>query len=56
VIASEDRRFYRHGGIDGKALLAAALRQLAGSARRGASTISMQLATLIHADAGARHA
>ncbi len=55
MIASEDRRFYRHGGIDGKALLAAALRQLAGSARRGASTISMQLATLIHADAGARY-
>jgi penicillin-binding protein 1C len=50
VIASEDRRFYRHGGIDGKALLAAALRRLAGSARRGASTISMQLATLIHPD------
>jgi penicillin-binding protein 1C len=48
VIASEDRRFYRHGGVDGKALLAAALRGLAGGPRRGASTISMQVVTLIH--------
>lgn len=43
VIISEDRRFYRHGGVDWGALLAAA----SGGARRGASTISMQLATLL---------
>jgi penicillin-binding protein 1C len=45
VLASEDRRFYRHHGVDGWALMAAALQLLRGGPRRGASTISMQLAT-----------
>ncbi|HSW40149.1 MAG TPA: penicillin-binding protein 1C [Acidobacteriota bacterium] len=43
VIAAEDRRFYRHHGVDWKAIAAAA----AGVFRRetrGASTITMQLA------------
>jgi len=47
VIASEDRRFFAHGGVDGRALLAAALQRIAGGSRRGASTITMQLATLL---------
>jgi penicillin-binding protein 1C len=45
VIASEDRRFYRHHGVDVRAVMAAALQLLRGGPRRGASTISMQLAT-----------
>ncbi|MBI4381256.1 MAG: penicillin-binding protein 1C [candidate division NC10 bacterium] len=49
VIVSEDRRFYRHGGIDGRALVAASFRRITGGPRRGASTIPMQVADLIHA-------
>jgi len=47
VIASEDRRFYRHGGVDTRGLVAAAFQRITGGARRGASTISMQVATLL---------
>ena len=47
VIASEDRRFYQHGGVDGLALTAAAFRWLMREPLRGASTISMQVATFI---------
>jgi penicillin-binding protein 1C len=47
VIASEDRRFYRHGGVDSRAILGAVTRKLVGKPLRGASTISMQLVTLI---------
>ena len=47
VIASEDRRFYEHGGVDGRALAAAALRRMIGGPSRGASTISMQLGALV---------
>lgn len=48
VIASEDRRFYRHGGVDEKALGAALIQWMTGGPRRGASTISMQVASLLH--------
>jgi penicillin-binding protein 1C len=41
VIASEDRRFYWHGGVDGLALLASVARWVGGQPRRGASTLSM---------------
>ncbi|MBI4014101.1 MAG: penicillin-binding protein 1C [Candidatus Rokubacteria bacterium] len=47
VLASEDRRFYRHGGVDARALAAAAARFLSGGPPRGASTISMQVAALV---------
>jgi penicillin-binding protein 1C len=47
VIATEDRRFYRHGGVDSWAVVGAVARRLVGKPLRGASTISMQLATLI---------
>jgi penicillin-binding protein 1C len=47
VVASEDRRFRSHGGVDWLAI-AGALRDAArGGPRRGASTLSMQLAALI---------
>lgn len=47
VIAAEDRRFHRHGGVDLLALAAAARQTLTNSARRGASTLAMQVAGLI---------
>lgn len=47
VILSEDRRFYSHGGVDWRAIAAAAWDTLAHERRRGASTLSMQLLGLI---------
>ena len=47
VIASEDRRFRQHGGVDAPALAAAFWQRLRGGPPRGASTISMQLAALL---------
>ena len=50
VIASEDRRFYQHAGVDVRALFAAALQRFRRGPRRGASTISMQVAALLDPD------
>jgi penicillin-binding protein 1C len=47
VLASEDRRFYEHGGIDWLAV-AGAFRQTAAGERRGGSTLTMQLAAYLH--------
>jgi penicillin-binding protein 1C len=57
VIASEDRHFYSHSGVDLRAVAAAALSQIERSGRRwlgstppaprGASTITMQLVGLL---------
>lgn len=47
VLASEDRRFYRHDGVDGRAMAGAAWQWLRSGERRGASTISMQVASLL---------
>jgi len=47
VIAAEDRRFRSHGGVDWAAFLGAAWDNLAGGRRRGASTITMQLAGML---------
>jgi len=50
VLASEDKRFFDHGGVDLRAAAAAALGNLrAGSAQRGASSISMQVAAMLDA-------
>lgn len=46
IVAAEDRRFWAHDGIDRHALVAALASTLRGR-RRGGSTITMQLATLI---------
>ena len=35
VLASEDRRFHAHGGVDGRALAAAAFQRLSGHGTRG---------------------
>jgi penicillin-binding protein 1C len=47
VLLSEDRRFYVHGGVDWRALAAAAWETLALERKRGASTLSMQLLGLM---------
>jgi penicillin-binding protein 1C len=47
VVQAEDRRFYTHGGVDYRALGAAVAGAAAGGARRGASTITMQLAAML---------
>ncbi|HEV8259236.1 MAG TPA: biosynthetic peptidoglycan transglycosylase, partial [Burkholderiales bacterium] len=52
IIRAEDKRFYRHSGVDWLALSDAALDTLLFSQPRGASTISMQVAA--HLDAALR--
>lgn len=47
VLAAEDRRFAEHGGVDARALASAAVGRLTGKPARGASTVSMQLATML---------
>lgn len=47
ILRSEDQHFYEHAGIDWKAVGAAAIGRLFGAKKRGASTISMQLAVMI---------
>ncbi len=50
VLASEDKRFFEHGGVDLRAAASAALGNLrAGGAQRGASSISMQVAAMLDA-------
>lgn len=52
IVRAEDRRFARHGGVDWLAVGGAVRGWLAGSPPRGASTITMQLATLLDQRAG----
>lgn len=47
VLGSEDRRFYEHRGVDWRAAGYSALRNLLTGSRRGASTITMQLVSMI---------
>nr|WP_223827283.1 penicillin-binding protein 1A [Undibacterium oligocarboniphilum] len=44
VLAIEDDRFYEHGGVDYLGITRAALHNLTGGARQGASTITQQVA------------
>lgn len=48
VLLKEDRYFYRHPGVNPKALLRAALATYVDGNRQGASTISMQLARRLY--------
>ena len=50
VIRAEDRRFYHHSGIDYLAMTGALLRGMRSVGFRGASTITMQLASLLDRD------
>ncbi len=50
VLASEDARFHQHTGVDYLALGAAALSLFSWGNKRGASTITMQLASLLDKD------
>jgi penicillin-binding protein 1C len=56
IVDGEDRRFWRHGGVDWTALVAALRDRGLSARRRGASTISMQVAALLDPRALARHA
>ncbi len=50
LVASEDRQFYQHGGVDWSAVAGAAWGNLWNRRTRGASTITMQLAGLLDDD------
>ncbi|MCX5883480.1 MAG: penicillin-binding protein 1C [Deltaproteobacteria bacterium] len=50
VVWAEDRRFFSHHGVDYSALGAAAISSLFSGNLRGASTISMQLASFLDRD------
>lgn len=54
VLLSEDGRFREHGGADLRALAAAVRDALVHGRRRGASTITMQLAALLRPDLAPR--
>ena len=54
ILASEDRRFDAHGGVDWRAAAAAVWQRLRGGPPRGASTISMQVAALLDPTLGHR--
>jgi penicillin-binding protein 1C len=56
VVAFEDKRFYDHGGVDLRALANALRQNLKGESRRGASTLTMQLAGFLQPElaSGAR--
>jgi len=56
VIAHEDKRFHSHWGVDGLALMNAVSQNLTGNRRRGASTLTMQLAGFLNPElaSGAR--
>ena len=56
VVAAEDRRFHEHGGVDWRALGVSVLRHVASGGSRGASTISMQLASRLDTTASPRGA
>jgi penicillin-binding protein 1C len=47
VIHSEDKRFYEHSGVDWMAAGSAAISNLFASSQRGASTITMQLVSMM---------
>ena len=52
VVASEDRRFAAHGGVDWRGLAGSGWAALHGRSARGASTISMQLAGFLAPELG----
>ncbi len=56
LVYSEDHRFYEHAGVDWQAVGSAAWGNLWNTKTRGASTITMQLASLLDDDLRGSHA
>ena len=52
IIAAEDHRFWSHRGVDLLALTASGIRTMLGRRSRGASTITMQLTSLLDPSLG----
>jgi len=52
IVTSEDHRFWSHHGVDVLALATSAARAIFGGRSRGASTITMQLASLLDPSLG----
>ncbi|MBA4371702.1 MAG: penicillin-binding protein 1C [Thermodesulfovibrio sp.] len=50
VVHSEDKRFYQHAGVDWMAIGSAAAKGVVSRSPRGASTITMQLASILNKD------
>ncbi len=50
VVQAEDKRFYDHRGVDYRSMAAALGRGLASESFRGASTITMQLSSILDGD------
>jgi penicillin-binding protein 1C len=48
VIQAEDKRFYEHGGVDYRSIGGALIQGLTSESLRGASTITMQLASILN--------
>jgi penicillin-binding protein 1C len=48
VLYAEDKRFYDHGGVDVRSIGAALIKGLTSDSLRGASTITMQLASIVN--------
>ena len=44
ILAAEDERFYDHGGLDYQGIIRAAIHNVKGGAKQGASTITQQVA------------
>ena len=53
LVAAEDHRFYRHGGVDWWSLAGTLRDRMQGKRVRGASTLSMQLAAYLSPDLAA---
>ncbi len=47
VVQAEDKRFYDHGGVDYRSMAGALVQGLTSESVRGASTITMQLASIL---------
>src|SRR5271157_1027588 len=52
IVVSEDHRFWSHRGVDLAAMAGSVAAAIAGHRRRGASTITMQLASLLDPSMG----
>ncbi len=48
VVRAEDRRFYDHSGVDYRSIVAAVIKGLTQEGIRGASTVTMQLASFLN--------